>query len=46
MNKVVQDVKLEIKAIKKTKMGLILKIENLGREQELQTQASSTECKR
>jgi hypothetical protein len=27
-------------------MGLILKIENLGREQELQTQASSTECKR
>jgi hypothetical protein len=40
-NKTVQDLKMEIEAIKKTQINATLEMENLGKKQELHTQASS-----
>jgi hypothetical protein len=36
LNKVAQDLKVELETIKKTKMMAILEVENLGKGQELQ----------
>ena len=46
MSKTVQDLKMETEAIKKTQTEEFLGMENLAREQELQTQASRTEYTR
>ena len=47
MNNTVQDLRREMRAIKKMQTEAILEIENLReREQELQMQASTTEYKR
>ena len=46
MNKTVQDLNMEIEVIKKTQLEATLKMENLGKEQELETEASPTEYKR
>jgi hypothetical protein len=43
MNKIVQDLKRVIEAIKKTETKAILKMENLGKRKKLQMRTSPTE---
>ena len=46
MNKTVQDLKMEIEAIKKIQTEAILQMKKLGKKQEQQMQVSATEYKR